>query len=132
MCRAISTSHKGHSLAKPNMGAKSLHEGGNYSYIFKSLYKNGKTPVSMTSFANSFMVIVFSVLCCLVAATEAAGKNKEISSRETIISGVCEGVTGSNYQNYVAYNRGQRYAAKSKQRAGGTHFRKFDVLAFSR
>ena len=32
-----------------------------------------------------------------------------IKPRETLLTGVCEGVNGSNYQNYVGYNPGKRY-----------------------
>jgi hypothetical protein len=32
-----------------------------------------------------------------------------IKPRETLLTGICEGVTGSNYQNYVGYNPGKRY-----------------------
>ena len=55
---------------------------------------------------------IVTSLCLLFLAVfveSSVTTQRGSSSRETLISGVCEGVSSSEYQSYVNYNLGKTY-----------------------
>ena len=86
-----------------------LVKSSNMFVISKNMFRR-ETP--LRCFIDGRLVLLIFILCFLVASTEAAGKMKAIRPRDTLLTGVCENVTGSNYQNYVSYNQKRRYVLR--------------------
>ena len=70
--------------------------------------KTSKFPYYILQDMNLLNFAVCFILLAYVRE-ERFGANARSSSRETLVSGVCDGVNRTTYQNFVKYNPGKRY-----------------------